>query len=222
MRGAWRFAPAALLVLTAACGTETIPIASFAGDAGVVEAGGDAQIEAEAGMPCMTNADCRVSHTFCSIPDCKSCFNGACVMPTAGTCLPIPDSCPSDDSPVCGCDLVTYFNDCLRRTSGVAASASGACPLSPSCFPRRTGPPDPQVPPCPGVCAYIEIVQGLGSECQDTYVPPTCWILPDRCPDKTIHFVDGCEDRTVTCRGLCQAIASGGGYYQFSSPSACH
>ncbi|HKY90639.1 MAG TPA: Kazal-type serine protease inhibitor family protein [Nevskiaceae bacterium] len=53
---------------------------------------------------------------------------GSCATPGAtGTCRTPPEVCPEFAFPVCGCDGVTYVNDCYRQGAGVPLDHEGAC-----------------------------------------------------------------------------------------------
>ena len=45
----------------------------------------------------------------------------------AGVCAKIPQTCPEEAKPVCGCDKHTYPNDCERQHVRVKKDHEGAC-----------------------------------------------------------------------------------------------
>jgi hypothetical protein len=53
---------------------------------------------------------------------------GQCkIIDVSGTCAKVPQICTKDIRKVCGCDKVTYNNDCERRRAMVSLAYSGAC-----------------------------------------------------------------------------------------------
>lgn len=79
-------------------------------DSGLATDGGDA-------TSCSTSAEC--DEGFCDI----------CGDPSAGTCAVIPTSCEPATEPVCGCDGITYANDCARRQASIGLASAGPCPI---------------------------------------------------------------------------------------------
>ncbi len=58
---------------------------------------------------------------------CERTLEASCDESMRGRCREIPTSCPPDESPVCGCDEVTYANRCEAKAAGVSISSEGDC-----------------------------------------------------------------------------------------------
>jgi hypothetical protein len=188
------------LVLLGACSVETIVAArtkpddvadaSMPQDAATADAG-------PSGIRCGRNADC-VGNEYCDRPSCEA---------REGRCRIRPSVCAADAAPVCGCDGVTYFNDCIRRqTKGEPIRVLGECtsqgrrcggggrPCGPGEFCARQVPPiDPPPPfPCP------------------PNPPGACWMLPTVCgPPTGGSRFNACDGAPLTCMDACEAIRSG-------------
>ena len=56
--------------------------------------------------------------------------NCGAISTTTGTCVAtgMGLGCPTDYTPVCGCNRTTYSNDCMRKVAGVLKASAGACP----------------------------------------------------------------------------------------------
>lgn len=139
------------------------------------------------GPACTSNDECP-PNAFCDKPSCDA---------PAGTCALRPLSCDNQPSPVCACDRITYWNDCLRRQRGIASSVTGECRVGFACG----GP----APDCPGGASCARLLP-FDARCEGP-TPGACWALPPSCPPEPDR------ERWTACGGgacasTCEAIRS--------------
>jgi hypothetical protein len=178
-------------LVLAGCKVETIVAGTLALDAG-------ADDDAAASVGCRGPDDCAAG---------ELCEKRACAD-ARGLCMPIPRLCTDAHlSPVCGCDGITYFNDCLRRRSGIASARPEPCEQTAQrCVSEREQPC-----PEPAVCGRLPPRISIGSpgvRCEPEE-PGQCWVVPVSC-DRTLpgdRF--GTCDGTLQCLDLCSALRSG-------------
>lgn len=175
---------AALAVLgLVSCGSENISL-TVTPDAGMVEP-----------IRCSQLADCPAG-LYCEKTSCGDAM---------GTCQLVPATCPDDDTPVCGCDRINYYNDCLRQAAGVEAATTGACS-----YDQGTTCGGMKNIPCPDGTLCGRFV-GKPSACSVDAMG-SCWVIPATCP-KTKPEWDSCNFSGPKCVDTCTAIRTGGAYH---------
>jgi hypothetical protein len=81
---------------------------------------------------CQMGEYCMYSGGFCGgiVPVAAQNFGGAAApiaIAPSGTCQPVPEGCPADYTPVCGCDGVTYGNACGAAAASMSVAYDGEC-----------------------------------------------------------------------------------------------
>lgn len=131
-----------------------------AGAAGAAGAGGSPYEP----TPCESPDDCLPSWL---------CEKDECTDPVGWCVPPAPLFCPPEPMPVCGCDGVTYWNDCVRRQNGVQRRDLGEC--SETASPCQSG-EDCAVPG-----ASCSRLPRQGNVCSYPSQVGACWVLPAQC-----------------------------------------
>jgi hypothetical protein len=171
-----------------------------AGSGGLAGAGG------MVGMPCTSEEECAAGWK-CEKQGCQA---------TTGVCAPQPVFCPPDPQPVCGCDGITYWNDCIRRQAGAVVDVPGecrgtacACDVGADC-----GVPFAS---CSHLILSDTCGHGMGS----------CWLLPPQClPNNDSKMWKECRPPDAAgpppgCVDTCWAIASEHPHIQLHHDDTC-
>jgi hypothetical protein len=182
---------------------------SLAGSGGA--SGGSSGMDAAAGacddVVCHGNADCPMNW-LCNKQGCQDMM---------GVCEPRPVCFDSTPAPVCGCNHVTYWNDCLRQQDGVPASSPGECGAGTHpCYMNGDCPPGAS-------CSHLlPPMTACGPP-----TPGTCWVTPGDCsatgdPRSWAPCAPpGASGGSGPCVSTCKAVQSGHPYLPLDSGAAC-
>ena len=141
---------------------------------------------------CRDDADCM--GWSCEMQGCQA---------TTGVCVPWPAVCEAAPAPVCGCDGVTYWNDCIRQQSHARLSVPEPC--------RATARACEVGADCAVPDASCSHLQPPGAMCGRGM--GACWVLPLACaPSADPRMWRDCKPPDAgppgPCVDTCTAIAS--------------
>ncbi|GAB4282800.1 MAG: hypothetical protein Kow0092_37780 [Deferrisomatales bacterium] len=110
-----------------------------------------------AGLPCPEGMVCNLIDPTCQVAD------------LAGRCVPLPEACPDLWEPVCGCDGVTYPNDCVRIRAGATLAHPGRCERT--CLESADCPSTQYCATEPGQCGQEGVCAPRPEACEKVYRP---------------------------------------------------
>ena len=180
------------------CDGKTYATACTAASAGVNVASTGECAAAPSGQVCGTRGAKPCSDKeYCAFPPDAQC--GAADQP--GKCTPRPQACTLQFAEVCGCDGVTYGNDCEAASSGTSVAYSGKCKDGGTGSGKTCGGIAGLSCPSGEYCNYAPDAQ-----CGAADQTGTCTTQPSVCT-KELHEVCGCDDTTYG--NPCMAAAAG-------------
>lgn len=126
-------------------------------------------------VECLASSQCE-GDQYCH-------FESECGEGPIGICKPIAAGCNKHLAPVCGCDAVTYANDCFAAAAAVSVQSDGPCPG------------DETYETCEGACG--------GKSSGECWCDSRCTGLGDCCED----YAEVCEEVDV-CETLLEEFAA--------------
>jgi hypothetical protein len=128
-------------------------------------------------LQCPAGQACQFEFGKCNAPD------------LAGVCVAVPDTCPKQGPPICGCDGKTYANACELLKAGVRPDRRGACGHGEG---NSDNKPRPKGCSTNADCGKTEFCEFKAGTCA---APGTCLVRPEICP-QIFKPVCGCDNKT--------------------------
>jgi Kazal-type serine protease inhibitor domain len=127
-----------------------------------------------AGLRCPEGQACQYPFNMCNTAD------------LSGVCVAVPETCPQQGPPVCGCDGRTYANECELLRAGVRPASKGACGGGEG----NSG--NKKVCQSNADCARTEFCEFRAGACKG---PGSCEVRPQACTREYVP-VCGCDNKT--------------------------
>jgi hypothetical protein len=155
-------------------------------------------------QPCESDDDCQ--GWICDKPGCDA---------VSGFCKPWPLFCDAMPRPVCGCDGVTYWNDCIRVQSHARLAAPDQC-FDTACTCEVGS--DCKVPGAS--CGHL-----LPPNAMCGHAMGSCWMLPAECDaaadPKRWHECKPPDGAEPQCVDTCTAISQEHSYAELHRGDPC-
>jgi len=126
------------------------------------------------GLKCPAGQACQYEFGKCNVAD------------LSGVCLTVPETCPTQGPPVCGCDGKTYANECELLKAGARPDKQGACGNGEG----NSG--NKKACQSNADCATADFCEFAAGACKG---PGSCEVRPAACT-REFKPVCGCDNKT--------------------------